>query len=322
MPMRILDQLAYRALAMAAVQAMPALGQGPAILVDTDNMHACIFRMGEDGMCQILAQHHETIAEDFFTAAARSTACQEDGLYSLCCRQSKQLKRYLRRGKTEDVPLSDLPPYSGIGCKQLTDLYDSQFAPPLKRTVETIRQQADDSLPVVAVGRLAAFYPAEHTLREMLSLMPFAPVVAGLVTDQALAISSQVLISRGTALISQLEQAKRQLAHNIALQLKRADGAGLRNWLHLLAQKGSNLHNLQDPVYSDLVLIAADEPLVLFADSTPYTIRLPRSVFSRKAPVIAARFALGVAEDVPKLLVKTADGVTTVDIHTTMYKEA
>lgn len=315
------NQSEYQALAFAVAERASAVGNGPAIIVDTDTMNACVFQISDGGICTISATYAETASEDFFLAATHGDAAAADALFHGCEAMQKRLKKYLRRGKSEDEAIADIAGCPATSCAQLTELYDSSYGRSLKNLVEIIRSQGGENLPLIPVGRLSAFYPAEHTIREILSFAPFSPVVDGLITEPAVAVATAELIRRGKALMEELENAKKRICHNIMLQLKQIGPNGLTDWLHILARKGSDLSELAKAEYCPPVLLNAEDPIVLFADSTPYTIRLPKSIFSRRVPFVSAQFALGLAGETPKLMIKNSEGVVAVDIDPKMYTE-
>lgn len=322
----------YCALAAAAAELVPAVAQA-GILIDTDSMSGACFQHAA-GKYQIEASREETVPGSFFAEAAAQCGLSPEALLQTCGDLRNPFQRYLRREKATDEPLPGLP----ISCEQLDRLYESSYGPALLKLTEALRTQCGEDTPVILVGQTAALYPAEHTVRQLLSFMPFIPVVKGLVTAPTLTVPAAELIEKGKHLLAEQEQAKKRIQHTIMLQFKRLDGDKLTDHLHTLAEKGSDLEALLQPVYSEAVFVSAEDSLVLFADSTPYPLRLPRSVFplhteGRPRPdlaqstltlpntVTAARFALGLKNGIPILLVRTNNGISQVTLDKNIYTE-
>ena len=89
----------------------------------------------------------------------------------------------------------------------------------------------------------------------------------------------------------------------------------------MLAAKGTDFSSFDEPKYGNAVMVHGDDPLVLFADSTSYHIRVPRSVFAKGEVFTSVRIALGLDGDVPALFLKNGHGVTPVALDTKIYSE-
>lgn len=303
----------YSALAAAVAQLVadaPAAG----LLVDTDNMCGAHFRHSA-GQYQITFTHSEAVTGSFFQAAATLCSVSAEALYAACGDLREPFRRYLRRDKATDEPLPGMP----VSCSQLDAVYENTYGPALQKLVQTLRTNCGENVPVILLGQLAAFYPAEHTVRKLVSFMPFVPVVDGLITAPALAVPTAGLLEQGRQWLTQQEEAKKRLKHTLMLQFKRLEGDQLTDYLHILAEKGTDLERLAEPRFSEPVLVNQKDTLILFADSTPFPVRLPGRLFlsrheGRPSPAVHAknatfqdfttvvRFALGLSEGKPMLL--------------------
>ena len=320
----------YRALAAAVAERVPAVADA-GILIDTDNLCGAHFRHSS-GTYTVTLSHGEAAPGAFFADAAALCGPQfsPEALLRACDDMKRPFTRYLRRDKATDEPLPGLP----VGCMQLDSLYTASYAPGLQKLVQTLRTDANKDAPVILVGQTAAFYPAEYAVRQLLSFSPLSPVIEGLVTDPTLTVPATALIEKGKLLLAEQERAKKRLPHTLMLQFKKLENGDLVNHLHILAEKGCDIDTLERSAFSETVKVCSEDPIILFADSTPYSLRLPEQVFprgieGRPRPDLyrphllsaAAQFALGLSEGIPVLRVRSEYGAAQIALDKNIYSE-
>lgn len=306
---------AYRLLGMAAADILK-LYNCKFALIDTDGMGAALIDVTDKGDCAAKVLYQGSEKPDFYqTVSDVFPKHGKDEVFELCKNSKKSLVRYLKTEGSSDEQLND-----GICCSNLVQIFDRDYKGSIEQVINEVRENAPESTNIVLAGRLAAFYPAEHTVKKAITPMPFLPVDNFYVSD-LLCVDSQELIQKGKAVAEALEKDKKSVCHNVMLQLKRLSGDGPVDWLMLLAKKGDSFDSLKNSKYSDEVIVHALDPIVVFSDSTQYTLKLPRKIFTRGNVTAKVQFAIDIDNEVPKLAIKNGDKITMLDIDTKIYSE-
>lgn len=287
-------------------------------LINTDSMSAALLEVSNKGECTFKDGYDTATKEDFFEKAVQSISSDinfAQRLYQLCKDNKKSFIRYIKAGRQSNEMLGD-----DISCKSLDDIYVKGYNDSIEEIINAVKSITPDDAKIVVTGRLSAFYPTEHTIKSALTPMPFLPLERLIVCDE-LSVNTEELIAKGKAICEKLEKDKKSIGHNIMLQLKRLSGTELVDWLFILAKKGENFETLKNPKYSDSVIVHAQDPIVIFADSEQYNFKFPRALFAMGDVTAKVQIALGIENDVPKLILKSADKLSMLDIDSKIYEE-
>lgn len=262
-------------------------------------------------------------ATPFFLAAAQQlfpdiadSEAVANALYEKAPQWSRTLRTYLL-GSSEDFPLDPVP----VGdrtlaptCAQLIGIFDAHY----RTGIEACLNQAhphriSDAMRILPIGTLARFYPAEHLIRQQFysRIQLRLPILPALVNWNGNDDPAEV-ISLGTQLYGQLTARAQVLSNTWALQVQHRMGDRLIPELLTLAEKGTPLDALNDVTYSAALLAISQEPLSVFADSTPYRVRIPATVFSDPGKPEKIQVGLGLLRDEPALFIRC--GSRTVQI--------
>ena len=318
----------WEALAVAVAERAEEIATDAVIALDTDTMCACLFRKSVEKDVSVLASK-ESSKEPFFERAAKlllNAPDMAEALKAACADMNKSFLNFIKSGKSEEYnkALPSVPGCDGtLTCMQLTKLYEDEYEADIRRLVDEMKSQvqAEGVVPVVMVGSCARFYPMQHTIKAMLSLMPMLPVVPGFILKEELLYSSGQLVEEGMKLLKEREEARKCITHNIMMQTKRVVNGNVEPDLRMMASKGDAYSSFEQPRYGAAVLVHASDSVVLLSDTKPFEITLPRTVFAKGSPCTMAQFAIGLDGETPALLVKSETGVAKVGLDAKIYSE-
>ncbi len=284
-------------------------------LINTDDMTAALLDVSEKCVCTVNDNFSGSSKPDFYKTAADSLNKQNaDEIYNLCKDSKKSFRRYIQTSGASDEQLVE-----DVSCESLVKIYDDGYKQSVEELINAVKTKSGENVNIVVVGRLSVFYPVEHTIKKALTPMPFLPLDTLYVNDDL--ADTYELTEKGKAICEKIEREKKSICHNIMVQFKRLSGDELEDWLFVLAKKGDDFEVLTKPKYSEDVIVHALDPIVIFADSKRYTLNFPRALFENGNLTAKVQFALGIKDDIPKLVVKNHDKITMLDIDKKIYSE-
>ena len=283
-------------------------------LINFDELYAALLDVTDQGDCTVRDSFVGTEKPDFYqTAAAELGIGSAEEAFRLCKDAKRSLLRYVKSGYESDEAIGC------TSCQALVNLYGQAFESGVEELVRWTKLTAGADVNVALIGKMSAFFPAEHTAKKMLTPMPFLPLNTFFVLDALTDTDS--LMEKGTEIRLRIEKEKKSLHHNVMIRFKRVAGAELLDWPFPLAKKGDGFETLKNPRFTDTVIAHAQDPIVLLADGVPYTLKYPKSVFPAGNITAKVQFALGIENDEPKLIVKNGDKLTTLDLDPKIYGE-
>lgn len=285
------------------------------VLINFDDMSSALIELTDKGECSVEETYQSTLKPDFYQTAAKNFEnIGADELFELCKSSKRGLTRYLKTNGSSDEELK-----AGVNCKNLVDFYDEEYKQGIEQIIAAVKTVAPQNVNVVLVGKLSAFYPAEHTVKKAFSPMPFSPLDS-IFTNDELSVEVKTLIEKGQLVLEKKEKEKKHIAKNIMLQFKRLDGTTLANQLFILAKEGTDFESLKAPDFSgDIVVHSQDKITIVVGGAEEYTLDFPKTLFSSDNVIAKVNIGLGIENDVPKLAIKSENRVTLVDIDTKIY---
>ncbi len=305
----------YKLIGMAAADVLKNYGS-TMVLVDTNGMCTALIDVTKTGECVVKNTVQAAACPDFCQAAADGLGMTDaDEVFALCSKEKNSFKRYLKTGGISDEPLKD-----EICCSSFLRIYENGYKQSIEQLAQAAQEMSSDDARVVLVGRLAAFYPAEHTVRAALSPMPFLPIERLCVND-SLCVANDTLVKNGQAVGERIESENKRIGHNITLRYKIREGTELVDGLLILAKKGDSFDAFRTPEYSESIIAFATDPIIIQADSTAHRLAFPRTLFSATTPLAKVQIAFGIENDVPKLLFRSDTAQASLDIDKKIYSE-
>jgi len=230
------------------------------LVVDLDRCMLGIYRCGENGARELLVQEEE----QGMRVSALDRLPQE-GRAAILNEMKQNMQRFYRTGGKKDGPACALPEAEPPLCSQL----DQDFSPDSRRLEALLKRGlsrltglgiSEEDIRILAIGELAAYYPAEFTLRRCLSPTPLLP-------DSRFAV-----LADPPGEIARLGQElyRRNAGHDIVLICLQPDG---QKDEIILAEKGGGI--AQPPAYCAPLFAADGEPLLLRVDGKDRSLKLP-----------------------------------------------
>ncbi len=290
------------------------------IILDTDTCTASTVQNLTEGQFTISGEWSFSPETDFYTAASEifyGSGDKNADIFEICAGAATQLKRFLQDDLSEERNAL-LNEEADITCKKLTELYKSAYEEPLKKALgEAIK--AEPSVNVYPIGRLAAFYPALHSVKEMLCEMPFLPAVPFFVGDKEYFCDTAVFEAMGKEFLTEAEKKKRSVKGNILLILKKLTPNGLEDEYRLLSPAGASFTDFAVPNYTEPFFAHKDDTLTLLADVNNYSVRLPDNAFRKGTD--CELVSLGLIYDGEKLMlsIKNNSGTVSAELDQNIY---
>ena len=296
----------------------------PILILNLDTASAGVCEPASDGLPkEIWNCHSDAPATPFFLAAAQQlfpdaedSEAAANALYEKAPQWSRTLRTYLLNS-SEDFPLDPIV----IGdrtltpsCAQLMGIFDTHYRPGIEACLNQAHpHRTSDAMRILPIGALARFYPAEHLIRQQFysRIQLRLPVLPGLVSWNDHDNPADV-IAQGIQLHQQLTASAQVLANTWTLQVQHRIGDRLIPEFLTLAEKGTPLSTLNNVTYSATLLAISREPLCVYADSTPYRVRIPATVFSDPGRPEKIQVRLGLVRETPALFIRC--GSRTVQI--------
>ena len=250
------------------------------IVLNTDTLTAFEVKTLADGLFSITGEWKHSPERDFFSLAAELFAGGSENaehIFEISRDSASVLERFLKRKQSEEHN-AVLDETNSITCKKLTDLYKESYEGRLKSALKAATDSSP-SVDVYPVGRLAAFYPALHSVKEMLSAMPFVPAIPFLKADKELFCDTEAFEAEGRQLLEETEKKNRSVKSNVFLILKKLTDGKLENEFCLLASQGASFTDFTAPTYGNNFLCHKDDSLSILAGNKNFSLAVPSELF-------------------------------------------
>ncbi len=250
------------------------------IVLNTDSLTAFEVKTLPDGLFSITGEWKHSPERDFFSLAAELFAGDSEKaehIFEISKASSSALERFLKR-KQSDEHNAVLSEADSITCKKLTDLYKESYESRLKNALGAAIDSSP-SVDVYPVGRLAAFYPALHSVKEMLSAMPFVPGIPFFKANKELFCDTATFEEDGRQLLEETEKKKRSVKNNVFLILKKLTDGRLENEFCLLASQGAAFTDFAAPAYCSNFLCHKNDTLSILAGNKNFSVSIPLELF-------------------------------------------
>ena len=294
------------------------------IVINVDDMDVALMSVTGEGDCIVEKRWHDdkfNMPNFYKAASARLGTYSDRDIYEFCKESKKTFERYIKlEGSLE------LQPEVKSHIEDLMQIYDENY----KQTVVGLINEAqsmygeEEELSIVLVGAFSAFYLVEYTVKKEITPMVFQPL-GMLKVIEGLSVPIEVLVDNAKAAIENIEKNKKRIREDVRVVFY---GRSPQNTEKLnpymppkLAEKGSDFESLKSPKYSDVIMAHKDEPIVLMAASEQYRLVFPESIFANGNTITKVQFAIGLRDNVPKLLVKSGNQEITIDIDSKIYSE-
>lgn len=308
-----MEQTDYKTLGIA-VAAELNLTACKLILINFDDMHATLINVTDKGDCVICDSFTGKKIPDFFQIVATELGINNaDEAFLICKEARRSLLRYTKSGYESDESVGC------TSCRALVELYEKNYESSAKELIRWTKFTAGNDINIALIGKMSAFFPAEYTIKKALYPMPFLPVDTFFAVD--VLTDTVALAKKGEEICLCIEKEKKILHHNVMIRYKRLAGTELLDWPVPLAKKGDSYETLKNPRFTDTVIAHALDSIVLLANEIPYTLKYPKSIFPSGNITAKVQFALGIENDVPKLIVKNENKFTMLDIDSKIYGE-
>lgn len=284
-------------------------------LINTDEMNAAILNVTDKGECTVTHTFDDAKRSDFYERASEVIGViSAADLLELCKGSGKSFIRCLKNRSEYDEQLRE-----GIYCSSLIKLYEDEYETGIEKLSNALKAVVDE-VNIVLVGRSAVFYPVEHTVKKVFTPMPFLRLGNLYVNERLTDIDS--LIQKGQEICQRFDLNRNSVRHNVMVRFKKLSENGITDHIYVLANKDESFENLKTPRFSEYVILHIQDPLVVFADTVQYNMSLPATVFEGgEAATTVAQIALGIDNDVPKLIIKSNNRCVMLDIDPKIYRE-
>lgn len=290
------------------------------IILDTDTLTACSVQNFTEGQFNITGEWSSPPQKDFYTLAAEhffGTPDKAADIFELCADASSQLTQFLKQ-RLSEAKNAVLDEDAGITCRSLLELYKEGYEDAIKKaTAEAVKE--NPSVNVHPIGRFAAFYPALHSIKEMLCTMPFSPAIPFYVENKEYFCDTVAFEAMGRAILTETDQKRRSVKDNIFFILKKLTADGISDEYRLMASSAAAFTAFSDPSYCEPFFAHRGSPLRLLSGGNSYNVEIPAEIFPANTDTGVISVALLYDGEKLMLSFKSSQGTVSTQLDEKIY---
>ena len=189
--------------------------------------------------------------------------------------------------------------------------------PPVEEAVEVVKE--NPSVNVHPIGRFAAFYPALHSIKEMLCTMPFSPAIPFYVENKEYFCDTVAFEAMGRAILTETDQKRRSVKDNIFFILKKLTADGISDEYRLMASSAAAFTAFSDPSYCEPFFAHRGSPLRLLSGGNSYNVESPAEIFPANTDTGVISVALLYDGEKLMLSFKSSQGTVSTQLDEKIY---